>query len=1035
VVEVTVEFHLLGPVEAWADGQVLVLGHARQRCVLTALLVDANRLVSADQLIERVWAHRMPRNPRAALAGYLSRLRRLLAPISDARILRRPGGYVLTVEPTAVDLYRFRDLVARARAAGQSEDAATSYAQAFALWRGEPFATLDTPWINDIRAGLQRERHNAELDRTDVALTRGLHAALVPALSARVCAYPLDERLTGQLMLALYRCGRQADALQHYHRLRLRLADELGTDPTPPVQRLYERILRSDPALAGPPSTVDHSAAAAASSRPGPAQAAVREPAAVPPPAQLPADVPDFTGRTDQLRSLDALLSADGAARTVVISAVSGTAGVGKTALAVRWAHRVADRFPDGQLYLNLRGYDPDQPISPGNALAGILTALGVPGQDIPLELDDRAARYRTEISGRRMLIVLDNAGGVEQVRPLLPGTSTCVTMVTSRDSMAGLVALHGARRLDLDALPVTDAVALLHRLIGRRAETEPEATATLAHQCDRLPLALRLAAELAVSRPTSTIAALVAELCDLQRRLDLLAAGDDPRAAVQGVFSWSYQHLPAEIGRAFQLLGLHPGPDYDTHAAAALIGTTREEAQRRLDILVRAHLVHRTGSGRYSMHDLLRAYANRLANSESREDDRKTALTRLFDHYLAAAATAMQALRPDKQHRQDSGPLPAPQFADTRLALAWLDAERAALVAACAHTASHGWPAHATALAATLYRYLVIGGYYPDAISINTHARHAARRTGDQADEAHALANLGNLHGRQGRYTEAADHHQQALTLFRAAGDLSGQARALNNLGILHWRPGRYTQAADHYRQALNLYRQIGHQVGQAHALTSLGNAYWRQGHYQQAADHHQQALALYRATGHQVGQGAAMAGLGAVYGRQGRHQQACDHLQQAGILFREIGHRVGEAIALTNLGDVYLHQGIPEQAAHQYQQALELFRETGDHVGEATALNGIGETTRAQPEQARALHHAALTLAIRTGDRYEQARAHAGLTHSYHATGDLDQARHHQQQALSLYGDLDVPEAETFRRTCRNWSGSELVRGSRAR
>jgi DNA-binding SARP family transcriptional activator len=263
VVAVTLEFNLLGPVEAWAEGQVLLLGHARQRCVLAALVVDANRLVSADQLIDRVWAQRMPRNPRAALAGYLSRLRLVLASTKDARILRRPGGYVLTVEPTAVDLYRFRDLVARARAAGWSEDAATGYAQAFELWRGEPFGPLDTPWINDIRAGLRRERHNAELDRTDVELSCGRHAALVPALSAGVCAYPLDERLTGQLMVALYRCGRQADALRHYHRLRLRLADELGADPTPSLQRLYERILRGDPALAGPLSAADHSAAAA----------------------------------------------------------------------------------------------------------------------------------------------------------------------------------------------------------------------------------------------------------------------------------------------------------------------------------------------------------------------------------------------------------------------------------------------------------------------------------------------------------------------------------------------------------------------------------------------------------------------------------------------------------------------------------------------------------------------------------------------------------------------------------------------------
>jgi tetratricopeptide (TPR) repeat protein len=580
------------------------------------------------------------------------------------------------------------------------------------------------------------------------------------------------------------------------------------------------------------------------------------------------------------------------------------------------------------------------------------------------------------------MLIVLDNAGSVEQARPLLPGTPSCVTVVTSRDSLAGLVVLHGARRLDLAALPVTDAVLLLNRLIGRRADTDSASTATLAQQCARLPLALRLAAELAASRPASTIAALAAELADQQRRLDLLTAGDDPRTAVQGVFSWSYQHLPADAGRAFRLLGLHPGPDYGPYAVAALTGTTLDDAQRRLDLLLRAHLIHPTGPGRYTMHDLLRAYANRLAHTEDSDADRQAALTRLFDHYLAAAAAAMQALLPAEPHRQPADPAPAtttPQLADPPAALAWLDAERAALVAATAHTESHGWPAHTTGLATTLYRYLNIGGHYPDALAVHTHAQHAARHTGDRAGEAHALTNLGIVHGRQGRYPQAADHQQQALALFRQAGDRPGEARALSNLGIL----------------------------------------YWRQGHYRQAADHHQQALTLYQATGHQVGQGAALAGLGAVYGRLGHHQQAHDHLQQARTLFRKIGHRVGEAIALTSLGDVYLRQGSHQQAADHHQQALALFRQTGDHVGEAVALNGVGETMRAagQPDQARTQHAAALALATRVGDRYEQARAHAHLAHTYHSTGDLNRARRHRQQALNLYAVLGVPEAHTFR------------------
>ncbi len=334
----------------------------------------------------------------------------------------------------------------------------------------------------------------------------------------------------------------------------------------------------------------------------------------------------------------------------MVISAVSGTAGVGKTGLALRWAHRVRGEFPDGQLYVNLRGYDPDQPLSAGYALAGFLRALGVPGQEIPPEPDERATLYRSLLDGRRMLIVLDNASSVEQVRPLLPGTPSALVVVTSRDSLGGLVARDGARRLDLDLLPPEDAVALLEALIGGRAEAEPEAAAALAEQCVRLPLALRVAAELAGTRPATSLAQLVAELADEQRRLELLDPGGDPRTAVRAVFSWSYLHLPAQAARAFRLLGLHPGPDLDPYAAAALTYTTEEQAQHLLEVLARAHLIAPTGPDRYGMHDLLRAYATYLTGIEDSEEERRTALTRLFDHYLATTGAAMDTLHPAEQ-------------------------------------------------------------------------------------------------------------------------------------------------------------------------------------------------------------------------------------------------------------------------------------------------------------------------------------------------------------------------------------------------
>ncbi|MGH3898786.1 MAG: ATP-binding protein, partial [Pseudonocardiaceae bacterium] len=515
-------------------------------------------------------------------------------------------------------------------------------------------------------------------------------------------------------------------------------------------------------------------------------------------PAQLPPAVEVFTGRSQELVELDHLLArtADQAtaaqvtgrdSTSVVISAVSGTAGVGKTELALRWAHRVRGEFPDGQLYVNLRGFDPDQPLSAADALAGFLRALGLAGQNIPVEVEERAAAYRSLLNGRRMLVVLDNASSVEQVRPLLPGAPSCVVVVTSRDSLAGLVARHGAQRLDLDLLPLEDAVALLAALIGGRVRAEPEAAATLAQLCARLPLALRVAAELAAARPTITLAQLIGELADEQRRLELLDAGGDARTAVRAVFSWSYQHLPAAAARAFRLIGLHPGPDFDPYAVAALAGTSLDQAQQMVDLLARARLTRDPRPGRYGMHDLLRAYATHLADVEDSEADRHAALTRLFDHYLATAAAAMDTLVPAEQHRRPRVPppaIPTPPMPDPATARAWLDAERTTLTAASAYSAAYGWPGHTTRLATTLFRYLAVGGHISDGLTIHTYALRVARHTGEPAAEVNALLNLGHIYWKQGHYQQAAERLQQALTLTREIGDRLGEARALNNLG-----------------------------------------------------------------------------------------------------------------------------------------------------------------------------------------------------------------------------------------------------------
>jgi len=482
-------------------------------------------------------------------------------------------------------------------------------------------------------------------------------------------------------------------------------------------------------------------------------------------PAQLPADVNAFTGRAQELADLDRLLArtvkqsgaAGGKSTETVMCAITGTAGVGKTALALRWAHRVQGKFPDGQLYVNLRGYGPDQPVSAGDALAGFLRALGLPGPDIPLEVEERAAAYRSLLNGRRMLVVLDNAATVEQVRPLLPGTASCLVVVTSRDALAGLVARHGAQRLDLGLLPSQDAVALLRALIGERIDAEPDAAITLAGQCARLPLALRVAAELATARPATSLAELVSDLGDEQRRLKLLDAGGDPRTAVRAVFSWSYQYLQADAARAFRRLGLHPGPDLDPYATAALTDTSRDHAHDLLDLLACAHLVQLASSSRYGMHDLLRAYATDLATTQDGESECHAALTNLFDYYLSTATAAVGALhrvRGDRQPHVRLVHAPTPSMADPVTARAWLDEERPNLVAVCAYTATYGWPEHTIRLAATLSRYLDRAGFFPDALVIHSHAQHAACHISDRAGEAHALTSLGMVHTRQGRYS-----------------------------------------------------------------------------------------------------------------------------------------------------------------------------------------------------------------------------------------------------------------------------------------
>ncbi|MEV4511088.1 tetratricopeptide repeat protein [Dactylosporangium sp. NPDC049525] len=792
-------------------------------------------------------------------------------------------------------------------------------------------------------------------------------------------------------------------------------------------------------------------------------------------PAQLPPDVSTFTGRETQLAALDAMAAATADQPTAAfVAVVTGPAGVGKTALALRWAHHVRDRFPGGQLYVNLRGYDPAQPVTAADALARFLTALGVAAQDIPVDVDDRAARFRTETADRRVLLLLDNASSVEQVRPLLPGTASCAALVTSRDTLPGLVAVDGAHRVEVDLLPPGDANALLRRLIGTRARAEANAVATLAEQCARLPLALRVAAELVVARPDATLADLVTELHDQRRRLTLLAAGDDPRASVSAVLSWSLRHLPPAAAHAFGLLGLHPGPDLDTYAAASLTGGSPAEARTTLEVLARAHLVHRTGPNRYGMHDLLRAYA-----AEQAERPVDAPRTRLFDHYLAAATTAMNVLFPtDAVHCPASPPpaavpppgaapppgtvsppsavspsgavpvpssvaapssgavpvLPPPEGvppfgavspsgavpssgavpelavsdrapssgavpvlpssvavpalassvavppvpADRDAARAWLDGERAALLAIVAQTATDGWPFHAVQLSSVLLRYLA-GGQPADAVTVHGHALDAARATGDLAGEAQARTALGAALLRLGRTDTAAEQLERATALFADLGDPAGEARAHVTLGLVALRLSRLAAAAAGFETALRLFVLAGDRAGEARALNNLGLVEERMGRYGPAEEHCLLALALYQ----------------------------------------EAGNLLGEASTLTDLGIIEYRLGRHEEAAGHHRRALTLFLDGHDRIGEAWARNGLGEAARSLGDPSGALtHHAAALAAATIADaRDQQARAHRGLGDAHEALHDLTRAGAHHEQAVALYTELGMPEGDDLR------------------
>ena len=728
---------------------------------------------------------------------------------------------------------------------------------------------------------------------------------------------------------------------------------------------------------------------------------------------QLPADVTSFTGRHSHLDALGGVVEAsDGPADPATV--ITGMAGVGKTALAVHWAHRVADRFHDGQLYMNMHGYDPGRPRDPAAAQEEILRALGI--ADIPRDTEARTALYRSALAGRSLLLVLDNAQSADQVRPLLPGAPGCLVLVTSRGTLTGLVARDGARRLELPPLSLEESTELLETLVGeRRTRDAPDACARLHRLCAGLPLALRVAAERMARFPDAALEDLVAEV--EREKLDALET-DDGETDVRIVFSWSYQALSEPVAELFALLGLHPGPDIDAHATAALAQLTPAEARRKLNALVQVNLLGEPRPGRFSLHDLLRAYATERAAADLARDRAASARIALLEHYRSGAAAAMRLLDPGAAgQRPQSAPPNAVHvaLAGTEAARSWLAAEHANLLTCADHAAEHGPPAYTSTLSAILGPHLMNVGHYLDALTLHAGALRAVGT--DDSGRADALDSMGVIYLKLGRYPEAADHHERALALLARIGDRIGEARSLNQLGNIHLWTGRYAEAVDSYRQALAVQRNIGDRAGQTRTLGNLGAAYQRLHRFAEAVDHLERAHVLAREFGDRVGEANAVGNLGIVYGKMRRFGDAVEQHRRALRIQEEIGDQTGKIRTLTNLGDACMLAGRFQEAVDHSEQACAMAREIGGRPSEARALINLGTARHRLHQDSQAIEHLeqALELTRELGDQLGEAYASFGLGSAYRAIAREATAIEHLANALDLARRLGDPTLES--------------------
>lgn len=1003
------EFRILGCVEVTGPGGRLDLASGRQRAVVAALALEPDTVVATWRLVEALWDERPPRTALRSLHSHVARLRLGLDACGLGGVLEtRDPGYLLAADPSTVDAWRFERDAQRARAdlaAGKAEAALGAFADALGLWRGEALADAQPAGWTAVQAHRLEDLRRAVLaDRCEALLCLGRHGDAVLEAERLLAGGATSERLVGLHMIALCGAGRAAAALESFQRLRRGLADELGVDPSPELADLNTAVLRG--------------VAVAELRAPG-SVSAPRRVATVPAPrpAQLPGHVGYFTGRVTALRGLEALVgSGDGAPWPVVL--VCGQGGIGKTALAVQFAHRIVGGFPDGQLFVDARGHDGSTALPAEEIMAVLLRSMGVPDERMPVEAEERIGLYRSLLAGKRMLIMLDNAGSTTQVVPIIPNTAGSLLVVTSRRDLGALLTFAAVHPLVLDLFDAEESAQLLTRMVGAgRLAAEPDAAARLADLCGRLPLALRIAAAKLVMQPGLGIGTLVADLATGDRLAQL--GVEDGGRSMAAVLDSAYRALSGPARRLLCLLGLHPGPHVSAALATALGGTPAVLAE-----LAAVHLISEASPGRYRLHDLVRLFAQRRAQAEQTPNARAEAEQRLLDWYLVVAHAADGLLDPHLNRRAPVLRHPAPEtpFAGTReAALAFLESERANLLPVVRHAADHGQAGAACELTHLLTSFFDAHGHWSQRVEMCRHAVRAARLLDDPATQAEAHRALGVAYRATRRLRSALDSHRQALALLRPLGDERGMAYVYNNIGGAYVELRQFDAAAQAYEMSLRLHRDSDNPLGAAMARRNLGYAYIRMDQAALSFPHLREALAISRAIGYRRLEAGVLDSLGEAHLRQAQHTAARDCFAQALAVSREAGDRRHEMDALDNLGLTHLAMGDPDGAVDCLDQALAVSRQIAHRHGEARILNHLGEAQLRLGRLDLAAGHLDASADLRQAlpDAYEQASLHRNLGELARLTGRPAVEADHRAQAIRLYRRANAgTEAEQLSR-----------------